>query len=1156
MAHLRSTFPGIRVCLVVGVCGGVPSPKNREPIYLGDVIVSTKIIEYDIGKQYPYAFKPNQIFEQDPHTELSTYLKMIKGETNLEKVKSDMNRYLAERKRGKLADPGSASDKLFPWNYLHKHRNRECEPCKTYSDASGEPCAESEKLTCDELGCTGASTRELQVPRAPRIHFGHVASGDKVLKSGAHREQYADESQVIAFKMEGAGVAKDMDCLVIKGVCDYADSHKHKGWQPYAANVAAACMKALLVQYRRSKSAVERPVTLPVTGSESSDLSSTSFTSRSTRKHPKKHQYREALVKALEFDHIEDRYDNIKHPHYATCQWLFTNNIYQAWLDQDRISYHHGVMWLKGKPGTGKSTLVKFAQSKARETTNEDIHISFFFNARGSPLEKNTMGMYRSLLFQLFTMVPSTQEVFDNIPNVDLPRSPHWSWTMPQLENVFKHVIRELGARPLWIFVDALDECDEDQIRDMVGFFDLLVREAVSLNIIVRIFFASRHYPKITITHMVELILEDEDEHTCDIERYIEKELRTAYHTCSDAVENIRKEVKRRAAGVFLWVFLVVKILNKAYDSGRVTGLEKKLQEIPDDLGKLFKGILTRDNQNMESMRLCIQWILLATRPLSREELYFAIISGTEPGAISPWTVDERPAEVMDAFILSCSKGLAELTTSDRPTVQFIHETVRDFLLKGEGMVFVQGLSSQSFLGFGHNSLKQCCANYISFVQEVVLADTNSMQERLPFARYALWGVLFHANAAEVNGVDQASFLRDFPIQRWIQLTHMIPSGNGRYVGPEVHWIPEPSFALDSSLLYVLAEQNFGSLIQTVLRTNPQIDIEGGQICRPLFTALEHYCYDALNGLLTSDHSHELVSAAVLSVDPPKLSELVDLTSTYKWCYELAGSPSSALQFFSQWGTESNVWVLLRSGRFDQDAAISTQLPCSPLSFAVGRGYDVLAESLLGIRDVNPDSEDEFGLTPLSKAARNGRFKIATLLLQHTRGVNVNSRSHHGRSPLSYAAEKGHEAIFNVLLAHPDVDVNLRDNKGRTPLFHAAACGREAILSLLKEKPLVDFISRDNNNHTALSYAVLNGHEEVVKQLLESRKVDVNSKDSLHGRTALMFAFEYGYQSIAELLLDVPGIDISIRDNRGRTLLDYAQRSGHEGMASLLPSIH
>lgn len=263
MAHLSSTFPCIRWCLVVGVCGGVPSPKNREPIYLGDVIVSTKIIEHDIGKKYPYTFKTNQTFIHDPHTELGTYLKMIQGETNLEKVKSDMDRHLAQRKGVKVACPGPTSDMLFPWNYLHKHYNSECEACKTYSSTSGEPCAESKNLTCHELGCTSESARNLQAPRRPAIHFGYVASGDTVLKCGTGREQYADTSQIIAFEMEGTGVAKDMDCLVIKGVSDYADSHKHKGWQPYAASVAAACMKALLAQIRRSKSLSEREVTLP-----------------------------------------------------------------------------------------------------------------------------------------------------------------------------------------------------------------------------------------------------------------------------------------------------------------------------------------------------------------------------------------------------------------------------------------------------------------------------------------------------------------------------------------------------------------------------------------------------------------------------------------------------------------------------------------------------------------------------------------------------------------------------------------------------------------------------------------------------------------------------------------------------------------------------
>lgn len=243
---------------------------------------------------------------------------------------------------------------------------------------------------------------------------------------------------------------------------------------------------------------------------------------------------------------------------------------------------------------------------------------------------------------------------------------------------------------------------------------------------------------------------------------------------------------------------------------------------------------------------------------------------------------------------------------------------------------------------------------------------------------------------------------------------------------------------------------------------------------------------------------------------------------------------------------------MLRSGRFDLNIFISTAIPCSPLSFIVGRGFERCAEYLLGKQDVDLEIVDECGLTALSKAARDGQVKMASLLLQSARTVNVNSRSHVGRTPLSYAAEEGREGVFKLLLHHPDVDVNLRDNKDRTALFHAAARGHKAIIALFVEKPLVDLISRDNINHTALSYAVLHGHEKVVEQLLASGEVDVNSKDTLHGRTALSFAFEFGYHSIARRLLDIPGIDVSIRDNRGLNLLDYALRSGREDMAGLI----
>ncbi|KAL1852337.1 hypothetical protein Plec18170_006065 [Paecilomyces lecythidis] len=80
----------------------------------------------------------------------------------------------------------------------------------------------------------------------PSVYTGTIASADTVMKSGEHRNQVAQEEGIIAFEMEGAGVWDNLPCIIIKGVCDYADSSKNKMWQDYAAATAASGAKAFL----------------------------------------------------------------------------------------------------------------------------------------------------------------------------------------------------------------------------------------------------------------------------------------------------------------------------------------------------------------------------------------------------------------------------------------------------------------------------------------------------------------------------------------------------------------------------------------------------------------------------------------------------------------------------------------------------------------------------------------------------------------------------------------------------------------------------------------------------------------------------------------------------------------------------------------------
>ncbi|EFQ25647.1 phosphorylase superfamily protein [Colletotrichum graminicola M1.001] len=120
-------------------------------------------------------------------------------------------------------------------------------------------CDQAISASCEELQCEAkhrvsrrrlATTSGSQAEDAEtRIHIGRVGSGDTVMKSGEHRDNVAKAHGLIAFEMEGAGVWDEIPCIVVKGVCDYADSHKNKRWQDFAAAIAAATTRALLERY-------------------------------------------------------------------------------------------------------------------------------------------------------------------------------------------------------------------------------------------------------------------------------------------------------------------------------------------------------------------------------------------------------------------------------------------------------------------------------------------------------------------------------------------------------------------------------------------------------------------------------------------------------------------------------------------------------------------------------------------------------------------------------------------------------------------------------------------------------------------------------------------------------------------------------------------
>ena len=777
---------------------------------------------------------------------------------------------------------------------------------------------------------------------------------------------------------------------------------------------------------------------------------------------PLSESHRRALTDSLWHHTIDTRYATIKSAHARTCEWLLKKTEYQDWLDINKTQNHHGVLWIKGKPGSGKSTLVKFAVANARKTRAETAVISFFFNARGEDLEKSTLGMYRSLLYQILNTFPYLQTVLDGLRPTVSREGETYRWEKDDLQNLFAAAVENLGQRRLMCFIDALDECEEDQIRDLVAFLEHLGRLATSSRIHFYVCLSSRHYPHISIENGVEMILEDQEDHVHDITKYLNGTLRAGRGKDS---EQIKEELLRRASGVFLWVVLVVRILNKEYDHGRIHGLRKRLRELPDGLEKLFEEILTRDQENMEELILCLQWVLYAKRPLRQEEVYHAILSGTNPEVLTSTTSEEITTQDMERFILSCSKGLAETTRLKARTVQFIHESVREFLLGKNGF---NKLRLELGRGLSHHRLKECCYNSVmidtsGFLPSNVELPTASSEEakdlrrsvpqKYPFLEYAVQNVLYHADIADGQGVSQKPFVETFALSKWILLDNLFEKFQIRRHTPR------------ASLLYILAEKNFSNLIRTQLELvlDPATTVER---CED-----ERYI-TPLNAALNNPSFDEITIQALLI---PKLQ------SPYNH-----GELHNAQ---SDWERERGRAAI--SIITEKRPSLSPRKGQTLMHWAASDGHEAVVDLQLS-KGADPDSKDKRNLSPLSWAAEKGHDIVVNLLL--SKGAEVDSKDDYKRTPLSYAAGRGHEIIVNLLLSE-GAEVDSKDINNRTPIFHAIMYCREDVVRLLLSNG-ADPDVKDIPGLTPLAYAISSMDEGIIKLLRANVKPDPNDEDA------------------------------------------------------------
>ncbi|KAK2782650.1 hypothetical protein FQN53_009666 [Emmonsiellopsis sp. PD_33] len=262
---LTISYSCIQLALVVGICGGAPSSSSHQQIFLGDVIISDAVVGYDFGRQFPDGFRRKTDVKDilgRPNREIRSLMTGLKMAGTRRELREQMlqNLHRIQRSEAKWQPPGSAEDILFEASYHHKHYS-EGSPARCCSDQDINICNEALEQDCSRLGCdkNGVSRRRDGGVADAAIHIGTVASADTVMKSGEHRDRISKEENVIGFEMEAAGVWDNVSCIIVKGVCDYADSHKSKLWQAYAAATGASAAKAFLEFWRPNCEGAREP---------------------------------------------------------------------------------------------------------------------------------------------------------------------------------------------------------------------------------------------------------------------------------------------------------------------------------------------------------------------------------------------------------------------------------------------------------------------------------------------------------------------------------------------------------------------------------------------------------------------------------------------------------------------------------------------------------------------------------------------------------------------------------------------------------------------------------------------------------------------------------------------------------------------------------
>ncbi|KAH7173109.1 hypothetical protein DER46DRAFT_596919 [Fusarium sp. MPI-SDFR-AT-0072] len=908
---MMHSFPNVRIGLMVGIGGGVPSKKHD--IRLGDIVVSAPrdgksgVLQYDFGKSIQNrSFQRTGVLNQPPAV-LRAAVNGLKAQYESEghRYEEDINNILQKkpRLRTKYSRPDLSSDRLHQSEVVH--------PADSDSSCVAACGSDLSKLIL--------RSERTQDEDNPTIHYGIIASGNQLMKDASVRDKLAAEENILCFEMEAAGLMNHFPCLVIRGICDYSDSHKNKEWQGYAAMVAAAYAKDLLCRIALNRVEAEKKIGDILSGlqevaEEHRDIAKEQLQAqkdlameRLSKEEQKCHQLfhlttgsRDATYKWYK-DRVEERVED-------TCMWFLKHEHFQTWLNQES-----GPLLVSADPGCGKSVLAKYLidHGLPRSTT-----ICYFFF---KDQDQNTVRQALcALLHQLFSLKPSLIE--HAMPQFrkdgqGLINSTESLW------KVLRNAIKDPQAGPVIMVLDALDECAESEFTDLMRNVESQFRSDQSGSGKLKYLLTCRPYDQIVskfrglLDAFPNIRIPGEEESETISQEVNHVITRRINQLClsPQIKSHLEKRLQETTHRTYLWVYLVFDYLEKEYFKKTVKGVESTIGTLPKSINEAYEQILNKSKEYAMA-RKALSIILGASRPLTVSEMNVAV----NIDAISQ-SIHDLDLEDEEDFKSSLRSWCGLFVSIHHGKIYFLHQTAREFLLADltspttvpSELRWHRSITAHH----AHTVLAELCVLYLNFFNSDVSLPTG-------------------ANGEAGHSIDSYAFL-DYSAKTWG--AHFREAGiiDDAAIIPFALRICDP----DSNSYTVWFRLYWGTKYMEVT---------------------EHFT----DLMLTSYYGHRVIVKLLLE-------EGADIEAKDS---QFGRTP---LSWATGNGHEAIVKLLLEK---DANVESKDKYGWAPLSLAAENGHEAIVKLLLE-KGANVEAKDsERGRTPLSWAAAKGHEAIVKLL--------------------------------------------------------------------------------------------------------------------------------------------------------------------------------